>query len=317
MASTEETPSLETQQTTVVGKKQRGRQSSRRSTNKQHRPQPGKIQFINTIHPDESTSKHSLTIIRSHVARHSRALQRERKQHHNQQSRSLPKIYSASQPICSRAQIRQHHEEEEEDEDTHDILTPWNAHKRFVMKTGDRALAPKPKELGLLPRSTSWRNTDDSNPIQMIGGSRKDCYQGFARPLSDEEDYLFDFYMNYVILNGYKACHHKEDDAVFTASMREIWVPFMMTQPCLMAAAFHVACRNYAANTSNDNTRKFSIKKLQYRLTCLSMAKDAIATQAVANDATIALALIMASESVCDALTSSPRCGSGKLRRQQ
>lgn len=143
--------------------------------------------------------------------------------------------------------------------------------------------------------------------------------RGISPTLSVQKLILLTLYkdMNYVILNGYKACHHKEDDAVFTASMREIWVPFMMTQPCLMAAAFHVACRNYAANTSNDNTRKFSIKKLQYRLTCLSMAKDAIATQAVANDATIALALIMASESVCDALTSSPRCGSGKLRRQQ
>lgn len=95
--------------------------------------------------------------------------------------------------MCSRAQMRQHHGEEEEDEDTHDILSPWHPQKRFVKKAGGRALAPKPKESALLTRPTDWRNTDYLSPIQLIGGNRRDCYQGFARPLSDEEQYLFDF----------------------------------------------------------------------------------------------------------------------------
>lgn len=67
-----------------------------------------------------------------------------------------------------------------------------------------------------------------------------------------------------------------------------------------MAAIFHVACRNYVATTNNSMSNKFSVKKLQYRLECLQMAKDAISSQVVATDTTIALALIMASESVRD-----------------
>ncbi|KAM5354737.1 hypothetical protein ACJ41O_001384 [Fusarium nematophilum] len=133
--------------------------------------------------------------------------------------------------------------------------------------------------------------------MQLIGGAQKDAHQGFARPLSVDEQYLFDFFLNYVILYGYKACHHKEDEAVFHTSMREVWIPFTMSQPSLMAAVFHSACRNYAITTNSSYSKKFSIKKLQYRLTCLEMAKDAIASEAVATDATIALALILASES--------------------
>lgn len=81
--------------------------------------------------------------------------------------------------------------------------------------------------------------------------------------------------------------------------MRDVWVPWAMGQPSLMAAIFHVACRNYATTTNNSNSKRYAVKKLQYRLTCLEMAKEAIASQEVATDTTIALALLMASESVC------------------
>ncbi|RSM02788.1 hypothetical protein CDV31_010747 [Fusarium ambrosium] len=103
--------------------------------------------------------------------------------------------------------------------------------------------------------------------------------------------------LNYVIQYGYKACYHKEDEKVFQASMRDVWVPWAMGQPSLMAAIFHVACRNYAATTNNSNSKRYAVKKLQYRLTCLEMAKEAISSQEVATDTTIALALLMASES--------------------
>lgn len=80
--------------------------------------------------------------------------------------------------------------------------------------------------------------------------------------------------------------------------MRDVWVPFAMGQPSLMAAIFHVACRNYAATTNNSRSNKYSVNKLQYRLKCLEMAKEAITSEPVATDTTIALALLMASESV-------------------
>ncbi|CAM1503531.1 Fc.00g011220.m01.CDS01 [Cosmosporella sp. VM-42] len=165
------------------------------------------------------------------------------------------------------------------------------------MTPGYRKLAPMRHASPLFTRTTSRPRSRSPSPIQLIGGARQDAYQGFARLLSEDEQYLFDFYLNYVILYGYEACYHKEEKSAFQNSMREVWVPWAMGQPSLMAAIFHVACRNYAANTSNSNSKKFSIKKLQYRLMCLNMAKDAIASQAVATDTTIALALIMASES--------------------
>jgi hypothetical protein len=80
--------------------------------------------------------------------------------------------------------------------------------------------------------------------------------------------------------------------------MREVWVPNAMSQPSLMAAIFHVACRNYVIVTSNSVSEKYAIKKLQYRLMCLKMAKNAVMSETIATDATIALALLMASESV-------------------
>ncbi len=103
---------------------------------------------------------------------------------------------------------------------------------------------------------------------------------------------------DYVIMYGYQACHHKEDATAFAAAMRTVWVPFAMTEPSLMAAIFHVACRNYASITDNTNTTKFTLQKLQYRQMCLNMAMEAIASEEIATDATISLALLMASESV-------------------
>ncbi|KAH7129560.1 hypothetical protein B0J13DRAFT_453363 [Dactylonectria estremocensis] len=235
----------------------RGRQPRVGVTNvRPQQSEPSVVQFINTTHPDDTTSSKSLSLIRSHVAKHSWAFQRERKQNHHHRS----------------------------------------GHSSSVAKTRLRLLAPK-------PTAPTQRRTPGStdvyalSPIQLIGGARKDAYQGFARALSDDEQNLFDFYLTYVIQYGYKACYHKEKEAVFQAAMREIWVPFAMTHPGLMAAIFQIACRNYVANTNNENTEKYAVKKLQYRLTCLSAARDAIACQNVASDATIFLALLMASES--------------------
>lgn len=71
-----------------------------------------------------------------------------------------------------------------------------------------------------------------------------------------------------------------------------------MSKLSLMAAVFHVACRNYVAATNNTLSSRFAVKKLQYRLMCIQMAKDAIESEVVATDTTIALAMLMASEAV-------------------
>ncbi|KAF4342634.1 NADPH-dependent aldehyde reductase [Fusarium beomiforme] len=137
-----------------------------------------------------------------------------------------------------------------------------------------------------------------TSPIQLIGGARSDAYTGFARPLSDDEQYLFDFYLNYVILYGYTACYAPDDEENFRYLMRRIWVPNAMSKLSLMAAVFHVACRNYVAATNNSLSSKFGVRKLQYRLMCIQMAQEAIESEVVATDTTIALAMLLASEAV-------------------
>ncbi|KAF5677674.1 NADPH-dependent aldehyde reductase [Fusarium denticulatum] len=223
--------------------------------------QPGTWQFINSAHPDEITNAKSIRLIRSHAAKLSRALQKDKKQ-----DEAL---------------------EEYDPESSAEAELRWLVHQEG--DTRYRKIMPKAKVHG----KTGNR---PPSPIQLIGGARSDAYTGFARPLSDDEHYLFDFYLNYVISYGYTACYAQDDERNFSYLMRHIWVPNAMSKLSLMAAVFHVACRNYVAATNNDLSSKFAVKKLQYRLMCIQMAKDAIESEAVATDTTIALAMLMASE---------------------
>ncbi|KAF4968336.1 hypothetical protein FSARC_4282 [Fusarium sarcochroum] len=273
-------------QTTLIKRRGRGRLPTKQAHDKAKK-QSGTIQFINTIHPDDTTNANSLKLIRSHAAKQSRPCRKPQ----NECAKSL----SMGQLIPYNVEGQHGLIRQPEDDGTDEELNPEMC---LANKSGYRKLAPK-RQVSFLHVTTAPRQNSrrSSSPVQLIGVARKDAYTGFARPLSDDEQYLFDFYLNYVIQYGYGACYHKESEADFQASMREVWVPNAMSQPCLMAAIFHVACRNYAATTDNTMSTKFSVKKLQYRLECLQMAKDAITSQVVATDTTIALALIMASES--------------------
>ncbi|EEU36144.1 uncharacterized protein NECHADRAFT_87264 [Fusarium vanettenii 77-13-4] len=280
--------------TVVLQKRGRGRRpkgAKGHVLSRQERSHTGMIQFINATLHNGLGDTSNIKLIRSHAAKHSRALRRETKQ----QQHSAPTTTSVEDTASERIP------DEEEAEEPYVSLN--ENHKRMSqLGIGSRArhrrLAPKPQTTALQRRTRSR----SPSPIQLVGGARKDAFQTFARSMSEDEQYLFDFSypqdINYVIEYGYKACYHKEDEKVFQASMRDVWVPWAMGQPSLMAAIFHVACRNYAATTNNSNSKKYAVKKLQYRLTCLEMAKEAISSQDVATDTTIALALLMASESV-------------------
>jgi hypothetical protein len=291
-------------QTVVLQKRGRGRRPKGHVQSRQEGSHTGGVQFINTIPGNGLGSTSNIRLIRSHAAKHSRALQRKTKQ----RQRSTPKIAFEEDKISDEVRNEQEVEDEYVSLNGNQEETPQFA---IGLSARHRRLVPKPQTTALQRRTRSR----SPSPIQLVGGARKDAYQTFARSMSEDEHYLFDFCefshasntsktqaypsdLNYVIEYGYKACYHKEDEKVFQASMRDVWVPWAMGQPSLMAAIFHVACRNYAATTNNSNSKKYAVKKLQYRLTCLEMAKEAIASQVVASDTTIALALLMASESV-------------------
>ncbi|KAF5651737.1 NADPH-dependent aldehyde reductase [Fusarium sp. NRRL 25303] len=246
-----------------VRRRGRGRLPKVRPVEEPTKFQPGTLQFINSAHPDEITNATSIRLIRSHAAKLSRALQKEKKQDEAPLEGYDPENCQAEAELRS-------------------LVHP-------ASDTRSRKIMPKAKVHG-------QAENRPPSPLQLIGGARSDAYTGFARPLSDDEHYLFDFYLNYVISYGYTACYTQDDERNFIYLMRHIWVPNAMSKLSLMAAVFHVACRNYVAATNNSLSRKFAVKKLQYRLMCIQMAKDAIESEAVATDTTIALAMLMASE---------------------
>ncbi|KAM5511150.1 aldehyde reductase ii [Fusarium oxysporum f. sp. phaseoli] len=212
---------------------------------------------------DEITNANSIRLIRSHAAKLSRALQKKIQQDEAPLEGDNPENVQAKTELRS-------------------VVHPAS-NKQY------RKIIPKTKvheQTGNHPPS----------PIQLIGGARSAAYTGFARPLSDDEHYLFDFYLNYVISYGYTACYAQDDEQNFIHLMRHIWVPNAMSKVSLMNAVFHVACRNYVTVTNNSLSSKFGVKKLQYRLMCIQMAKDAIESETVATDTTIALSMLMASE---------------------
>ncbi|KAF5674973.1 NADPH-dependent aldehyde reductase [Fusarium heterosporum] len=245
------------------------------------------LQFINTAHPDESTSVNSIKLIRSHAAKQSRSSVKKKQKGYTpstQRLRPSGPVDGHSDNECEPANIVR------EEKLTKEMS--------LANRAGYRKLIPKQACQSPTRKQIGYCTSRSPSPVQLIGGAWKDAHTGFARRISDDEQFLLDFYLNYVIMYGYKTCYKEEDEDSFRVLMKETWFPNAMTQESLIAAILHVACRNYATITNNGLSQKFSVKKLQYRLTCLRMAQDAINTEIIPTDATIALILLLSSESV-------------------
>lgn len=147
-------------QTTLVRRRGRGRLPKVRPVEEPTKFQPGTLQFINSAHPDEITNARSIRLIRSHAAKLSRALQKENKQDEAPLEGSDPENFQAETKLRS--------------------LVHPESDARY------RKIRPKAK----VHRQAENR---PPSPLQLIGGARSDAYTGFARPLSDDEHYLFDF----------------------------------------------------------------------------------------------------------------------------
>jgi hypothetical protein len=157
--------------------KRRGRGGSRKSkiTTDQKRPSPKPFQFINTSHPDDTTSRDSIKLIRSHAARQSRTFRRDtQKQYYNQ-------------PSSLQSSIER--DEADNDTETDGVVS------ELQRGNGTRYVKLAPKRLPpILPEALENEHRGRStSPVQLIGGARKDAYTRFARPLSEDEQYLFDF----------------------------------------------------------------------------------------------------------------------------
>lgn len=166
-------------QTLVLQKRGRGRRPKGHSS-KRERTQTGMVQFINTIPGEVLGSTGNIRLIRSHAARQSRALQWEAKQRQRWTTTTAPNEDTTSGVVDE--------EEEAEDEISPTVIDEQLSQLAIGVQPRYRRLAPKPQT------TTSRRTTSRSpSPIQLVGGARKDAYHTFARSMSEDEYYLFDF----------------------------------------------------------------------------------------------------------------------------
>ena len=271
-------------------------------------PKCSGLTFINTTHLGEAREGRSIAAIRSHVS--SRAQARKRKQQAVPAREALHHHVAVTSAIPPA--VRQHGHNDDVDDGE---ASRTKSHARQTMELVSSApLQPV------------------SRQSQFLQPSRANANQGYARPLDNDERLLLDFCklketpshyifpvsafsqlcpistntvyrlaqdLSHVLYTAYRYCHHKGRVANFPAVMQQKWLPFALARPSLMAGIFHVACRTMVADAGHMSlSQRCGWRKLQYRSDCLSMARAAIEEELLPSDTTIALALLLATESV-------------------
>lgn len=163
---------LGTMTTDLVKRRGRGRLPKSKPTHHQETQSIKSYQFINTAHPDDTTSSDSIKMIRSHAAKQSQNSRRHTK--------------NGSLPTSQTSITHDSQNSGAEDEDVTPDLKVVNG-ARYVK------LVPKRQRLKAPDRPELEQHGHLTSPVQLIGGARKDGYMRFARPLSEDEQYLFDF----------------------------------------------------------------------------------------------------------------------------
>lgn len=107
---------------------------------------------------------------------------------------------------------------------------------------------------------------------------------------------LIDSDTTYVIDNGY-AVGARSQDLLLIQGVKAYWLPWMLTDSGLIAAALMSASRSLATLYPND--RKFRFLALKYKNECITTARYALQDKdRCIDDYTIALALMLATEEV-------------------
>lgn len=128
-------------------------------------------------------------------------------------------------------------------------------------------------------------------------GSRKACSTCFPWPLSKTELFLFDFFLEWVIPNGWTECITEESQCSFQKSMRSVFVPVAMTDVGLFTSMMYVSARRYSLISNNtQETEKYHKLMIRYLLLCLEKIRAVIDMRSYPTDASMALVLCMATE---------------------
>ncbi|KAL7917168.1 hypothetical protein ACQKWADRAFT_324868 [Trichoderma austrokoningii] len=128
-------------------------------------------------------------------------------------------------------------------------------------------------------------------------GNKEACRTCFPWALSDNELFLFNFFLEWVIPNGWTGCITEESQQLFQKSMRSIFIPIAMTDTSLLTAVMYVSARRYSLiSSSNQEAEKYHKLMIRYLLLCLEKIKAIINTRSYPTDASMALVLCMATE---------------------
>ncbi|KAH8124078.1 hypothetical protein ACSS6W_004203 [Trichoderma asperelloides] len=119
----------------------------------------------------------------------------------------------------------------------------------------------------------------------------------FPWSLSVNELFLFNFFLEWVIPNGWTKCITEESQQSFQRGMRSVLIPVAMTDMSLFTAVMYVSARRYSLISNNTaEAEKYHKLMIHYLLICLQKIKVIINMESYPTDAAMALVLCMATE---------------------
>ncbi|KAH7176441.1 hypothetical protein EDB81DRAFT_37583 [Dactylonectria macrodidyma] len=131
----------------------------------------------------------------------------------------------------------------------------------------------------------------------VLGAARTDPFDTFVRKLSKFESFLFDHFVNQVVLHVV-TCYpmNPMDEADFRQGMATHWVRLASTDVGMLASLFLASCRNLA---NFQHAEFYTAAMLRYKGECIVTLKSALAQEdGVVSDVTITKTLVLASEAL-------------------
>ncbi|CEJ93757.1 hypothetical protein VHEMI09326 [[Torrubiella] hemipterigena] len=127
-------------------------------------------------------------------------------------------------------------------------------------------------------------------------------FQICVRPLVPLEQQLLSYYATSVIPEMPAWCNHSGEEDLFLELVNSFWLPFIITDPGLLAAVLLASCRNMLlhnrrADALGEGQANWSELALKYKIECISSVNTAIVTELpYISDATIAKTMVMATD---------------------
>ncbi|KAL5351898.1 hypothetical protein ACLOAV_003760 [Pseudogymnoascus australis] len=137
-----------------------------------------------------------------------------------------------------------------------------------------------------------------SSPLSQVFASGKDPFLCLARPLTSEEYFLLDHYVQVVVPYSVGHCGLFENPGDHRSEMLREWVGLAITDDALMVAAVLLSTCRYILLDQPDHP-VFARMALQYKQICLRTLRQEISTKpSIINAMTVAKAVALAIDEV-------------------